>query len=507
MKNIRNMFVAFAILTSCSLDVEVYNQLTSDNALNTESDANAAVTGIYHEMRGGGWEEYNVAWGSLLTMQVGCTDECDCNWVWEVQMDYLWKAESADMGLFYNAMVPAVTKATSLLERMRKVSISAPVKRKLMAEVRCLRAMWAYDLYDLYGTVPIITDPDIALNPEKAKDYNPLRPTVDWYVDFVDSELKEAEKNLPEASELAASDWGRMTKGIARIYMMKLYMHEAGQEMHYRNNPDKAKIWWERVDSIADQLIQSRQYGLEDDYMSIWAPLNQKNAEIIFPIPNFPVGGMGNCFLAHALPADYVSENGIPLTTWGGFLVPWDFYDTYDPADKRRNALMTEYWNGSRYVNRRTEYVGKPGAIPMKYQENSSTTGQWDDSDYVISRYAEVILAKAEALNELHGPTDEAKSYLHMIRDRAFDNYPTSVHKKYIDDITDKDAFRDHILAERGWEFCWEGMRRPDLIRHGKLISNALARGKVMAEPKHVLYAIPQSVCYENPRIVQNEGF
>ena len=94
-----------------------------------------------------------------------------------------------------------------------------------------------------------------------------------------------------------------------------------------------------------------------------------------------------------------------------------------------------------------------------------------------------------------------------MIRDRAFDNYPASVHKKYIDDITDKDAFRDHILAERGWEFCWEGMRRPDLIRHGKLISNALARGKVMAEPKHVLYAIPQSVCYENPRIVQNEGF
>ena len=40
-----------------------------------------------------------------------------------------------------------------------------------------------------------------------------------------------------------------------------------------------------------------------------------------------------------------------------------------------------------------------------------------------------------------------------------------------------------------------------------KEAGNSLARGKVMAEPKHVLYAIPQSVCYENPRIVQNEGF
>ena len=107
---------------------------------------------------------------------------------------------------FYNTMLPAITKATSLLERMRPVSISAPVKRAYMAEVRCLRAMWAYDLYDLYGTVPIITDPDIALEPEVAADYNPERPTVEWYVDFIESELKEAEENLKARSEQSGSD-------------------------------------------------------------------------------------------------------------------------------------------------------------------------------------------------------------------------------------------------------------------------------------------------------------
>ena len=50
-------------------------------------------------------------------------------------------------------------------------------------------------------------------------------------------------------------------------------------------------------------------------------------------------------------------------------------------------------------------------------------------------------------------------------------------------------------------------MRRPDLIRHGELISNAIDRGKLMAEPKHILYAIPQSVIYENPNLKNNEGF
>lgn len=499
--------VAAIAVSSCSLDVEVYDQLSPENVLATEDDVRTAVTGIYHELRGGGWSAYNCAWGSLLTMQVGCTDECDCNWDWDVQMDYLWKAETADMGIFYNEFVPAITKATSLLERMKKVSISAPLKRKYMAEVRCLRAMWAYDLYDLYGTVPIIVDPDIALNPEEAADYNPERPTVDWYVKFVDSELKLAEENLETASSLSDSDYGRMTKGIAQMYMLKLYMHEAGQETHYRNNPDKAKIWWERVDSITNVMIMDDEYELQKDYMSIWSPKNQRNKEVIFPIPNFAVGGLGNMFLAHALPADYVSRDGIPLTKWGGFLVPWAFYDTYDPADKRRNALLDTYWNGKREVDRRTEFVGKPGAIPMKYQENPNTTGQCDASEYVINRYAEVILARAEALNELEGPTQEAKDLVHDIRSRAFDNYQGSQHEKLINDIQDKDEFRDHLLKERGWEFCWEGMRRPDLIRHGKLIENAIERGKVMAESKHILYAIPQSARYENPNLGQNEGF
>lgn len=509
MKKISILFVfaALAAVSCADLDVPVYNQLSADNVLNTEDDVKTAVTGIYHELRGGGWSQYNCAWGSLLTMQVGCTDECDCNWVWDVQLDYLWKAETRDMGLFYTEMMPSITMATAFIEKMRKVKISAPKKRAYVSEVRCLRAMWAYDLYDLYGTVPIITDPEIALNPELANDYMPQRPDVDWYVSFVDSELKLAEENLKEQSQLSAGDWGRMTKGIARMYMLKLYLHEAGQETHYRNNPDKAKVWWERADSVADVIIKSGEYSLQEKFMDIWSPSNQRNSEVIFPIPNFAVGGLGNCFLAHALPADYQSKDGISLTKWGGFLVPWNFYDSYDSEDGRRDGIMTTYWNGKRMINLRKEYNGKPGAVPMKYQENPNTTGQWDASDYVIDRYAEVILAKAEAMNELQGPTGEVKDLVHQIRRRAFANYDASSHKAEIDAITTKDAMRDQILNERGWEFCWEGMRRPDLIRHGKLISDAQARGKVMAESKHILYAIPQSAIYENPNIKQNEGF
>lgn len=93
-----------------------------------------------------------------------------------------------------------------------------------MAEVRCLRAMWAYDLYDLYGTVPLITDPDIALDPQKAQSYMPERPSIEWYVNFIDTELKEAEENLKPASLLGGKRiWENDQRYRSNVYVETLY--------------------------------------------------------------------------------------------------------------------------------------------------------------------------------------------------------------------------------------------------------------------------------------------
>lgn len=497
------------VMHSCvNLDVDIYDKLSSENLFTSESGLNTALNGLYHQLRGKGWEEYNCAWGSYLTQQVACTDEADCNWGWEAQMDYLWIPETYNTSLFYNQMLPAVTKATSFIGRLEKSGVSDALKESFSAQARCLRAIWAYDLYDMYGPVPIVYEPEVALDPESSGTYKPHRAKNEWYVNYVWSELKLAEAGLKEQSQLGNDDWGRMTKGIARMYEMKLFLHEAGQETHYRNNPEAALKWWERVDSIATVIIDSGEYCLQDSFKSIWAIDNRMNREIIFPIPNFVQGGLGNMFLAHALPADYQSSDGVTRTQWGGFLVPFDFYDTFASDDKRLECLISSYWNGSRVVDLRTSYTGvKPGAIPMKYPENPNTNGQYDDSDYIIDRFAEVVLAKAEALNELKGPVAEAKEYLHMIRRRAFDNYDESPHMDEVESISSKDEFRDWILKERGWEFFWEGMRRPDLIRHGKLISNARARGKYNASDKHLLYPIPQSALYENPNLEQNPDY
>ena len=103
-------------------------------------------------------------------------------------------------------------------------------------------------------------------------------------------------------------------------------------------------------------------------------------------------------------------------------------------------------------------------------------------------------------MNELNGPNEESVSLVNMVRKRAkttlisLSDYPT------------KERFRDFILAERGREFYTEGLRREDLIRHGKLISDARARGKD-AKDYQTLYPIPLRQMEANDRLEQNPGY
>ena len=96
--------------------------------------------------------------------------------------------------------------------------------------------------------------------------------------------------------------------------------------------------------------------------------------------------------------------------------------------------------------------------------------------------------------------TQEAVDLLNEIRKRA------GVPSYTLADFPDLESFIDAMLDERGWEFVTEGHRRRDLIRQGRLISDAQARGKTNAQPHHVLFPIPLSEIDSNPLVEQNPG-
>lgn len=63
---------------------------------------------------------------------------------------------------------------------------------------------------------------------------------------------------------------------------------------------------------------------------------------------------------------------------------------------------------------------GDVGALPLKYGIDPEATGTWAGNDKVLDRYAEVLLFKAEALNELNGPNQGSVDLINDIRKRAF---------------------------------------------------------------------------------------
>ncbi|RYD88440.1 MAG: RagB/SusD family nutrient uptake outer membrane protein, partial [Sphingobacteriales bacterium] len=97
-------------------------------------------------------------------------------------------------------------------------------------------------------------------------------------------------------------------------------------------------------------------------------------------------------------------------------------------------------------------------------------TGNYNYSGFnnvTILRYADVLLMRAEALNELNGPNQESITLVNQIRSRA------GLTEYTLGSFGTKAALRDAIFDERNKEFFMEGRRRDDLIRWSREAGNS----------------------------------
>lgn len=256
------------------------------------------------------------------------------------------------------------------------------------------------------------------------------------------------------------------------------------------------------------QEIMGLGYTLMPTYTSIFDHSNEghANTEAIFVVPKLVTNGLGTSWFAAVLPQTpkYKSPTGINYSIWGGLKTPWSFYDTFEEGVDTRLTRMIRYYedvDGNQVDFRLVQNNKAVGAAPKKYSDDPNHEGHQQGNDIIILRYADVLLARAEALNEISALSGEAQDLVMQIRNRAEAGaIPT-------EDLADQSAFRDFILAERGRELWCEGHRRQDLIRHGKFISTAEAEGYNPSGDHLVLYPIPQRVRDENPNIGQNPGY
>ena len=483
-------------LFSCEGDLEPqsFNELDPSTFFKSEDDAKAVVTGFYNRFNGG-WAAsfYN---NSTFMANVITTDEMWSKWgdggIWARLNEFRWTPLTSETRDCYNSWVPAVTFATNTIEQLKTIEgASEEAKNRFIAEVRAGRAIMTWYLFNNYGPTPVVVDPEITTDP--FTDFDPERPTTQWTVDFIESELIEAEKHLPSVYT-DINDFGRFSAAAAKMARLKLYMHQ--------------KQWQKAVD-VSGEIMALGSYDLvQSGYKMIFDASNEANEEIIWALPRTFDGTIGpsNTWMAGVLPGDFRTE-AIPaneLVSWNGFRTPWEFYDKYGAGDDRLEIMIKDYYidgdNGPELIDGRA--TGRlAGALPLKYGIDPNREGARATNDLIIWRYADVLMLRAEALNELTALNAEAQQLVQDIRDRSNAGaIPASA-------LVSQSSFRDFILDERGREFFCEGVRREDLIRHGKFVQYALDRGATDARPHHVLFPIPQGAIDANPKITQNEGY
>ncbi|HEY7395171.1 MAG TPA: RagB/SusD family nutrient uptake outer membrane protein, partial [Gemmatimonadaceae bacterium] len=128
-------------------------------------------------------------------------------------------------------------------------------------------------------------------------------------------------------------------------------------------------------------------------------------------------------------------------------------------------------------------------------------------NNFIILRYADVLLVLAEAENERNGPTGLATSAVNLVRTRAgLPAFP----------VLTQAQFRDSVRVERRHELYAEFQRSFDLRRYGtyveemnRPVSSALYSGQVCRprQAYQVLQPIPTGELAANPLMKQNTGY
>ncbi len=417
----------------------------------------------------------------------------DDNGVWRVLHAHTWNADHGFLRDTYRELLQIQFAASSVLEK----SPSA----QQAAEARFIRAFSMFAVLDGWDQVPFRSDlQDLKKLPETKKGTEAA--------DFILSELNAIMNDLP------ASDIIKANKNAARALMMKIYLNKAVYAD--RANPVFPAADMNQVISLADQITG---FSLTPNYYDNFSADNStKSSEILWALENTN-GVRGCCNQSRWYCTLHYNQKP---SGWNGFTTLSDFYDKFEASDKRRGDSYTGVTNvsglrvgllvGQQFDQNGVALKDRSGA-PLSFTRevklketgsNLEVTGIRvikyppdyvkefpSENEYVIFRYADVLLMKAEALLR----TGNAAAGLTIVNQIRTARGATAL----------ASLTPDNLLDERARELYWEGWRRNDLVRFKKFL-NAWQE-KEASTSERLLFPIPNEQLAVNPNLTQNPGY
>jgi starch-binding outer membrane protein, SusD/RagB family len=487
MKHIRTLLLliifAMVFAPGCEdyLTEVTYSELDPTQLLNNVKGAEATLLAAYAEANHDGHDGKSIMnledWSTDIEWETGGGENRTAvlmiAFTWDASLD--WSTQR-----MWNRSYRAIRDANVVIDDLGP-DLPEADRKLFLAEARFVRAWSYYRLWTWYGA-PILRT-SLSDPAEKA------RCTEAEIQQFLEDEFLAIIPDLPNAGE--EKQYGRATKGAAMGFLTKFYLNSKQ---------------WSKCADMAQQIIALGDYSLFPVYADMCKTENEENAEFIWANQGVVIdAGNGCMYINGAKPIGYKSlldgsyEHLPGMRNWAAqYRLYDDFYNSFEVGDLRKDVLIDSFVNGPGDT---VSLLGANNTRSFKYWPDVEFNANSHGNDLPEVRYADILLARAESLNELNGPTQEGLDLINMVRTRA--GLPDIV----LGSFASTAELRTHILKERGWEFFNERIRRQDLIRHDRYWQSAQERGKTNAAAHHVVFPIPQTEIYANPLAVQNPGY
>ncbi|MFC5409783.1 RagB/SusD family nutrient uptake outer membrane protein [Larkinella bovis] len=471
--------------TACEnfLKEEPVSAISSENFYKTPADAQAGVNAVYTALSG--YYGSNAWYFGDVTTEIANRGELTGG------LDVLdYTPADPVFRDFWTVMYRGINYANVAIKLVPGISMEETLRKRYVAEARFLRGLFYFDLVRAFGPVPKISEPTM----DDSNNRLP-RASVEEIYALILEDLKAAETDLP--ATYASADVGRATKGAAQALLAKVYLTKGD----WKNARDKAQ-----------EVIASNRYSLFPNFRDVFKVQNENGREHIFSV-QFKSGnnrGGGSSFTSQfASRNPNILLNGAIAGT--SIAAERPFYASF-PNHYRKQISMVETFPSTYYPEITARGIAQAGPACMKYWDPAFGLTQGGDANWMVLRYADVLLMFAEAENELSGPTAAAYEAINQVRKRARDENANGVSEPaetaLLPDLTGltKDTFRLAVWEERRMELCFEGHHRWDLLRTGRFIDALKASGRT-AEQKHLLFPIPDLEISANPALTQNAGY
>lgn len=474
------------ILGACNnpLEEDIYSFISAENFYQNAQDADAAIEGIYSGL------VREAVYGRWFYDLVHLSDDqvtIHRNPLFLQMDDFNYTPDHPYIKELWAGMYSVIKYSNVAINRIPEIEMDENLKNSYVAEARFLRANMYFNLVRLWGSVPLIF--------EEVMDESSAiiaKGTESEIYDIIIKDLIFAEENLPSTRPSEA--FGRVTSGAAKAMLTDVYLTEG----KYTEAANKA-----------EELINSENYTLLDNYVDIFSLDNEQNSEIIYSIvfdgvnagnwmASFShVGGTDNANCSNGAQVWQVEEDS-------------EIWQSWDNQDLRRQYTVYD------------EYLSKDGTYKSVYNTSRPYPGfgKWNAPgetgvsscpiNPIIYRYADVLLMYAEAVALSNGgPNQNAYDAVNMVRRRGY-GYP-------INEISNVDLpeglshteFQEAVILERSHEFVVEGKRLFDLLRINVYPQILESLGKNI-NPNAKLFPIPFAEIDANAAlssIDQNSGY